>query len=349
MPRVSVVTPVWNGAPFIANNIRSVMAQTYTDWEHIIVDDCSTDDTAKIVRGFPHVRFFQMDQNGGPARALNHGYKQALGEYLCWVSADDGYLPEYLEKAAAYLDSHAEAVCVDAGVYFVDVDGYVLLTRKSEERKALRPYDLLRDNPVHGSSTMFRHGVYEQLRGFNEDLIGTPDTDMWIRMLELGEIGHIAEAVTFCTRHPNQDSRKRAHLVTQNQLWLADETVKRFGTEALLPAGWSGLREGSQAQAAGWYSLALTKAGTIDNALAVEWMRRARMLDPANRRYGLGAMVATRAGAIKFKIRSKIAPIAIKIKSAQARRAGRNVHAINREWLANHPFVGRALEGIAAA
>jgi glycosyltransferase involved in cell wall biosynthesis len=349
MPRVSVVTPVYNGAAFIANNIRSVMAQTFTDWEHIIVDDCSTDDTCDIIREFPHVKLIQLETNGGPARALNHGYRAATGEYFAWVSADDGYMPTYMEKAATYLDAHPEAVCVDAGVYFVDADGYVLLERKSEERTAIRPNDLLRFNPIHGSSTMFRSDIYRRLNGFNEDLIGTPDTDMWIRMCEVGAIGHIAEAVTFCTRHPNQDSRKRSHLVTQNQLWLADEAVKRFGIEALIPSGWQGPREGAEVEAAGWFALALAKAGTSDNELAVEWIERARKLAPSNLRYRLALSIVPRAGSIKFKLRGKIAPFAVKAKASQARKAGRNVHTMNQEWLAGHPFPAESVSGLAIA
>jgi Glycosyltransferases involved in cell wall biogenesis len=347
MPRVSVVTPVYNGAAFIANNIRSVMAQTFTDWEHIIVDDCSTDNTCEIIRQFPHVRLIQLEKNGGPARALNYGYRAARGEYFAWVSADDGYLPAYMEKAVELLDKNQKAVCVDAGVYFVDAEGYILLERKSAERPAIRPNDLLRDNPIHGSSTMFRREAYEQLGGFNEDLIGTPDTDMWIRMLQIGGIDHIAEPVTFCTRHPNQDSRKRSHLVTQNQLWLADETGKRFCIEALIPSGWTGPREGKDVEAAGWYALALSKAGTSDNALASEWLKRARELDPSNKRYRRAELLVPKVGAAKFRLRGKIAPFAVRAKAAQARKAGRNVHEMIRGWLSQHPFQSNS--GLAVA
>lgn len=348
MPRVSVVTPVWNGAEFIANNIRSVMAQTFTDWEHIIVDDCSTDNTAEIIRQFPHVRLIQLEKNGGPARALNHGYRAARGDYFAWVSADDGYLPTYMEKAVIYLDQHADAVCVDAGVHFVDADGYLLRVRHIAERSALRPNDLLRDNPVHGSSTMFRREAFLELGGFNEELIGTPDTDMWIRMLEIGAIGHIPEAVTFCTRHPNQDSRKRSHLVTQNQLWLADETVRRFGTEALIPSSWTGSREGTKVEAAGWFALALSKAGTSDNQLAVEWIKRAQELDPANLRYRLAAAYVPAMGALTFKARGKVAPLVVRYKSAKARKSGANVHRMNQDWLEAHPFAGETQTAAAA-
>jgi glycosyltransferase involved in cell wall biosynthesis len=330
MPKVSVVTPVYNGAQFIADNIRSVAAQTYRDWEHIIVDDCSTDDTCDVIRRFPHIKLIQLEKNGGPARALNHGYREATGDYFAWVSADDGYLPSYMEKAVAYLDSHPEAVCVDAGVYFVDVEGNIL-TAHHGERKTLRANDLLRCSPVHGSSTLFRREVYEKLGGFNEELIGTPDTDMWVRMLGLGEIGHVPEPVTYCTRHPNQDSRLRTHLVVSNLEELIDRTIAQFGKEALIPSDWTGPREGKAVEAAGWMALARAYAGTAFNPLVPKCIARARALEPDNPLYRWAEKRLAKGGILKFKMRARVVPTAVRVKSAMAKRARRNVHALIRE------------------
>jgi glycosyltransferase involved in cell wall biosynthesis len=326
MPRVSVVTPVYNGAKFIANNIRSIQAQTYRDFEHIIVDDCSTDNTVEIIRQFPAVRLIQLDRNGGPARALNHGYRAASGEYFAWVSADDGYLPHYLERAVAYLDSHPEAVCVHAAHYFVDVEGNILMERCFQNIDPLRPNDVLMRNPVNGSSTMFRRHVYEQLGGFNEELIGTPDSNMWIRMCGVGRVGYIPQVSTFCTRHPGQDSRVRSHLVTENQRWMAEESVRQFGLEALLPRDWKGEREGPKAEAAGWFLLAKSCAGTSDNSLCYVWVERARHLDPDNLRYRLLGALLPRIGSAKFWLRGRVAPLAIRYRGALSKRSGRNVY-----------------------
>jgi glycosyltransferase involved in cell wall biosynthesis len=303
MPRVSVITPVYNGAQFIADTIRSVAAQ----------------------------------KNGGVGRALNHGFRAARGELFAWVSADDGYLPTYLEKAVDYLDSHPDAVCVDAAVYFVDVEGNILAAHHTRERPTVRPNDLLRANPIHGSSVMFYRHIYETLCGFNEDLLGTQDTDMWIRMTALGRIGHLTDLVTYCTRHPNQDSRKRAYIVTENQKWLANATVKRLGVEALIPSDWTGPREGPAVEAAGWFALARAQAGTSDNSLVPEWVERARNLDPSNPSYRLSGAVLPKIGALKFKIRSRIAPIAVKVKAGQARKSGHNVQRMINDWLREHP------------
>jgi hypothetical protein len=185
---------------------------------------------------------------------------------------------------------------------------------------------------------MFRREAYFELGGFNEELAASQDTDMWIRMCGLGAIGHIPKPLIFSTRHPNQGSRKTSHLVTQNQLWLADETMKRLGVQALLPVDCKPIGNAADAEAAAWFSLALSKVGTSDNALAEEWLRRARKLAPANFRYRVSGLIVPRLGSLKFKARCKAAALAVRLKGAGARRSGQNVHEWINDWLSAHPF-----------
>lgn len=112
-PLVSVITPAYNAAPFVGDTIRSVQRQTYPNWELIVVDDCSTDTTAGVVRSFAaedsRVRYFRHSGNGGPARARDTGLKLAKGRFIAFIDSDDVWLPEKLERQLAFMDAKGAA------------------------------------------------------------------------------------------------------------------------------------------------------------------------------------------------------------------------------------------------
>ena len=102
---VSVIMPSWNTADLIGESIRSVQAQTYPDWELIIVDDCSTDDTAAVVAAFDdeRIRFFENETNSGAALSRNRGLREARGEWIAFLDSDDLWMPDKLEKQIAFM------------------------------------------------------------------------------------------------------------------------------------------------------------------------------------------------------------------------------------------------------
>ena len=107
--KVSVMMPAYNAAEFLAIAVNSVLAQSYQDWELIIVDDGSTDRTAEIAAGFqdPRVRLIRKE-NGGEASARNRALEEMEGEYLAFLDSDDLFLPDHLEKTVHYLEEHPE-------------------------------------------------------------------------------------------------------------------------------------------------------------------------------------------------------------------------------------------------
>lgn len=104
---VSVITPAYNASKYIGDTIKSVQAQTYENWEMIIVNDCSTDDTAEIAREFasadPRIHVYDQKKNGGPARAWNRAFKEMHGRYAAFLDADDLWIPEKLERQLAFM------------------------------------------------------------------------------------------------------------------------------------------------------------------------------------------------------------------------------------------------------
>ena len=110
MPLVSVVMPVYNGEKYLAEAIESILAQTLSDFEFLIVDDGSQDESAEIIQSYalrdPRIRFFQLDHNCGVAAAHNIGWASAKGEFIATMDCDDISLPERLTRQVDFLQSH---------------------------------------------------------------------------------------------------------------------------------------------------------------------------------------------------------------------------------------------------
>lgn len=104
---VSIITPTYNSSQFIENTINSIILQTYTDWELIITDDCSIDNTLKIIKEFANkdkrIKIFRLKQNSGPGAARNNSLKNATGRYIAFCDSDDMWHPDKLEKQLKFL------------------------------------------------------------------------------------------------------------------------------------------------------------------------------------------------------------------------------------------------------
>ena len=120
---VSIVVPVYNAGPFIAETIYSVQAQTYRAWELLLVDDCSQDNSREIIRQEcakdERLRLVVQEENGGTAKARNRGVQEACGQYLCFLDADDLWLPEKLETQLEQLRKIQETMNPRAGFVFM--------------------------------------------------------------------------------------------------------------------------------------------------------------------------------------------------------------------------------------
>ena len=106
---VSIITPSYNTAKFISETITSVLAQTYTNWELIIVDDCSTDDTDAVVRPYladDRIRYIKNEKNSGAAVSRNRALREAKGKWIAFLDSDDLWLPEKLEKQIAFMEQN---------------------------------------------------------------------------------------------------------------------------------------------------------------------------------------------------------------------------------------------------
>ena len=109
-PLISIITPCYNAAPFIAQTIESVLAQTYPHWEMLIVDDCSTDRSVEVIQAYVNrdsrIKYFKTDHSSGsPSLPRNIGLEQAQGEYIAFLDSDDAWFPSKLEEQVIFMES----------------------------------------------------------------------------------------------------------------------------------------------------------------------------------------------------------------------------------------------------
>lgn len=131
MVKVSIIIPVYNGERYVSEAIDSVLNQTYKDFEIIVIDDGSKDDTLNILRMYGEKIRWESQENKGQASAINEGIKMAKGKYIAYLDADDVCLPERLKIQVKYLDEHPDVGLVYADFYQTDENGKIRRAVKS--------------------------------------------------------------------------------------------------------------------------------------------------------------------------------------------------------------------------
>lgn len=189
-PTVSVLTATYNSADLIGATIRSILAQTFTDFEFIIVDDASTDETAAVVRAFddPRIRLYVNDRNLGISENRNRGLSLCRGRYIACSDQDDLSLPERLEKQVAFLDAHPQAV-------LVATEGDILRDGVVEEEEPLGlpshllHWHLMTKSPIWHSSIMMRRDVLaEHGIVYRRQFPYAEDYDLYHELMRVGEL-----------------------------------------------------------------------------------------------------------------------------------------------------------------
>lgn len=193
MPRVSVIVPAHNSSAHVATALDSIAAQTYRDWQAVVVDDASTDDTYAIASSFGgQVVPVRSEENLGPAGARNLAISHADGELIALLDADDVWLPQYLERQVARLDAARAAgrpvALVGCDARIVDGTRQLPHTFLQHVRAPDGPVTLeamLKANYIFVSALLLREAG-DRAGWFAIDLFGTEDHDLWLRVLELG-------------------------------------------------------------------------------------------------------------------------------------------------------------------
>lgn len=245
MPRVSVILPTFNCARFLGRAISSALAQTYTDYEVVVVDDGSTDETQDVVAQFgSRVRYFYQP-NRGPTPARNLALSQASGELIAYLDADDMWYPHKLARQVEFLDAHKECGLVHSDVTIIDEADHVLFQayKRETKRSAAQGYcamELLQRNSVWAPTVVLEHReCLNKTRGFDDRVKGAADYYQWLLVAMDGKaLGYIDEPLAMYRRWAGNMSANRRQaweeVVVMFEILLAEKDLAlRLGREAV--------------------------------------------------------------------------------------------------------------------
>ena len=206
---------VHDGEPFVGEAVRSVLDQSFTDFELLVVDDASTDSTVEIVEGFhdPRIRLMRNEHNLGQVPSLNRGLREARGEYVARIDADDACLPDRLMRQVAVLDSEPSVCLVGAWMQAVDERGRRLgrLEKTLTDFVDFVYHTLIMRVYVSHPAAMYRRDPVLGLGGYDEATGPSEDKDLWRKLvLERYEARIVPEILVLYRLHDEQLSQVRA-------------------------------------------------------------------------------------------------------------------------------------------
>jgi glycosyltransferase involved in cell wall biosynthesis len=221
MPKISVIVPNYNHARFLRRRIDTVLEQTFRDFELILLDDCSTDDSRSILREYasdPRVRIeFNEVNSGSPFTQWKKGLGMACGEYI-WIAESDDYAnPRLLERLVAVLDSDPAVVFTYCRSWVVEEDGSVAgfvdsrlrhlepqrwtADFRAEGREECASCFVYRNVTANASSVVFRKAVSERVGGVDDTLRTSGDWKLWAAMALTGKVAYVSEPLNYYRYH----------------------------------------------------------------------------------------------------------------------------------------------------
>lgn len=199
MPKVSVIIPAYNAMQYLPETVKSVLMQTFEDFEIVIVDDGSPDNLKEWALSIEDPRVKLISQvNQGPSTARNTGIKSAKGEYIAFLDSDDLWGNSKLQKQIDVLDRNSEVGLVYTWIIQTDKDGNSTgrLFKFYEEGQVWEKL-LLRNFIACGSTPMIRRECFDKVGDFDSNLFGPEDNDMWLRIAAEYKFAVIKEPLTY--------------------------------------------------------------------------------------------------------------------------------------------------------
>lgn len=241
--RVTVLMPVYNGEKYLKDAIDSILAQTFKDFEFLIIDDGSTDTSAEIIKSYDdeRIRFVQNESNLKLIKTLNNGLRLANGEYIARMDCDDISFPERIQRQVEFMDENLEVgIC---GTWSETIgDGVNKWETRFPCSNELIKAHLLINTALSHPTVIFRKSLLEKHDlSYNEEAEHAEDYDLWVRASELFDLANIPEVLLSYRVHKNQVSaenssmqkatadKTRKILLSKLALSFNDEQMKMFG------------------------------------------------------------------------------------------------------------------------
>ena len=229
MPKVSVIIPTYNREDYISETIQSVLEQTYKDFEIIVVDDGSSDNTKKNLEKFEKRIKLIIQTNSERAIARNNGVKNSSGEYLAFVDSDDIWIKDKLEKQVKILDNDKKTILVYGQSQRIDKSSNQIKTAKRQkEGYSGNIFEkLLYRNFIVSATPVIRRGTFEKTQGFETRYVPYEDWEFWLRLSLLGKFYFINKPLAFYRIHPEQSVKSaKAEKIEEVTTLLLEDSFK---------------------------------------------------------------------------------------------------------------------------
>ncbi len=241
-PIVSIVIPTYNHAKFISKALESVINQTYKNWEAIIIDNNSIDDTDKVISQYydPRIKYLKIKNNGVIAKSRNLGIKEAKGEWIAFLDSDDWWTQDKLEICLSKIDKNVDFI--HHASEYVDKSKFFFRRKIIKGREFKKPIlnDLLigsitKGSQISNSSVIVRKDILIKIGGLNENenLVGSDDYDTWLRIARVtDQFLYINKKLTYVLFHNLRTSNKKdmsipQRLVVQDFIHLFNDQQKK--------------------------------------------------------------------------------------------------------------------------
>ncbi len=231
-PKVSVIMPAYNRERFIAESIRSVLAQSFEDYELIIIDDGSTDKTTEKASGFghdPRIRIIKNEKNLGIAATRNRALSLARAPYIAPLDSDDVWLDrEKLRKQVEFLDENPDYAMLGGGIMHIDIDSKPL-------KKVLFPiYDslirniILQYNPFAQSTLLYRKSAALEAQGYSTEYKICDDYDLWLKIGNKHKFTNIPQVLSGYRIHGENITKKKRLTVAREILEIVRKNSQKY-------------------------------------------------------------------------------------------------------------------------
>lgn len=235
-PTISILLSVHNGLPYLEAAVQSILAQTFREFEFLIVDDASTDGTPDYLRTLtdPRIRILSLPQNIGLTAALNAGLREARGEFVARQDADDWSHPRRLELQLAYLQSHPRCAAVGSQARLIDGSGRSL----GKKDFPLSPHGIrfahLFDNALAHTAVTFRRAEVLSLGGYDETWTASQDYELWSRLSATHDLANLPQRLATLRILGTSITRqhKRPELIRRVQAAHYERLFGRVPTDA---------------------------------------------------------------------------------------------------------------------
>jgi glycosyltransferase involved in cell wall biosynthesis len=231
VPLVSAIIATYNRAPLLVQAVQSVLAQSFTDYELIVADDGSTDDTAERVAALDApIRYLRLEHSGRPSVTFNRALAVAEGRLIAFLADDDLWDERKLARQVAVLEHTTEAGFVYSDFRFLTEDGISAPVMRPEHKQSGRMLEALLDDCVISACTVLvRREALDQAGWFNESFSTAEDYDLWVRLAQITQAAYIDEPLALIRKHEHQLSQERQLASWQNVIRTLESTWQRGG------------------------------------------------------------------------------------------------------------------------